>query len=219
MVPQPFFAPGADGRSSVVFAAVVGMVLSAFLLVLVVVHAGRPEHDLPPSAVAMGVAGAVASAAGWALIARSGDGFLLAVALLGLLLVAGVVSLLSIGLLLLLVGAGAAVVVGRVAARRRVEGRPVSGRRAVAVAALVGLGLPVVALVATDGPVVRCHVNGVSTSESLFRSSSSGSGSGGTSMSGGGPGNESTGAIVQGGRAYRYRCVGAELVEFEARDA
>ena len=210
-------------RHWVAFVAFAGILLSAFLLVLVVIHAGRPEHDLPASAVALGVAGAVASAAGWALIARSGDGFLLAVALLGLLLVAGVVSLLSIGLLLLLVAGGAAVVVGRVAGRRRIEGRPVAARRAAAVAALVGLGLPVVALVATDGPVVRCHVNGVSTSSSLFRSSDSSSGSGrsrATSITSGEErGGESTGAIVQGGRAYRYRCAGTELVEFEAGDA
>ena len=206
-----------------VFASVAGGMLSAWLLVLVVIHAGRPVHDLPASAVAMGIGGAVGSAVGWALIARSGDGLLLAAALLGLLLVAGVASLLSIGIVLLLIGGGVAVVVGRVAGRRKVEGRPVAVRQAVAAAALVGLGLPVAALVAADGPVVRCQTNGVSTSSSLFRSSGSGSssGSGTTSMTSEADAGSgaSAGAIVQGGRAYRYRCAGDELVEFEASDA
>ena len=196
------------------FVALAGGVLSAWLLVLVVVHAGRPVHDLPVVAVVMGVGGALASGAGWALIARSNDPVLLSSAMLGLLLVGGVVSLLSIGILLLLIGCGVAVVLGRVAGRRRAEGRPVAGRQAVAAAALVGLGLPVAALVAADGPVVKCQTNGVSTSSSLFRSSSSSSGSGTSSVSG-----DSTGAIVQGGRAYRYRCAGDQLVEFDATDA
>lgn len=212
---EPFFAPGAGGRSGVVFAAVAGVALSAWLLVLVVVHAGRSVHDLPVSAVVMGVGGAIGSAIGWALIGWSGDGLLLAAALLALLLVGGIVSLLSVGAVLLLMGVGVAVAVGRAAGRRRADGRPVDARRALVVGALVGLGLPIAALVATDGPVVRCQVGGVSASESLFRSSGSGSSSG-SSM---GSGANATGQIVQGGRAYRYRCAGTELVEFEAGDA
>lgn len=206
--------PDLDGRW-VAFVAVAGGVLSLWLLVLVVIHAGRPVHDLPAGAVVMGVAGALGSAAGWALIARSNDPMLLAAAFLALLLVGGVVSLLSVGALLLLIGCGVAVVLGRVAGRRRAEGRPIDARQAVVAAGLVGFGLPISALVAADGPVVRCLVDGVSTSSSIFRSSSSSS-STGTSMSSGGV---STGEIVQGGRAYRYRCAGGELVEFDASDA
>ena len=200
-----------------ILASVAGGMVSVWLLVVVVVHAGRPVHDLPTSAVAMGVGGAVGSVIGWTLIARSGDGLVLATALLGLLLVGGVVSLLSIGIVLLLIGGGVAVVVGRAAGRRRAEGRPVPARQAALVAALVGLGLPVAALVAADGPIVSCHEDGASTSSSLFRSSSAGSGSGTTALEEEGTGT--TGAIVQGGRAYRYRCAGDELVEFEASDA
>ena len=216
---------GSGGRGVVAGAALVGGVLSAWLGVLVVVHAGRPVHDLTLTAIVLGVGGALAAIVGWALIARSGDAVLLGAALLGLLLVAGVVSLLSIGIVLLLAGSGVAVVLGRVAGRRRAEGRPVPVRRAIATGALVGVGLPVAALAAADGPVVQCHTNGVSSSESIFRPSSSSSAGGWSGSSGSGTttmsaeGATGTGMIVQGGRAYRYRCLGDELVEFDATDA
>ena len=204
--------------------AVAGAALSAWLLVVVVQHAGRAVYDLPRTAVVLGVIGALASAGGWALIARSADGVVpLLAALLATLLVAGIAALLSIGVLLLLVGGGVAVVLGRIAGRRRAEGRPVDGRRAALVAGLVGLGLPLAALAAADGPVVTCLDGGVRTSSSIFRAGSSGSGSGSSFVSGVGsppaePG-ESSGSFTSGGRLYRYRCLGTELVEFGAFDA
>jgi hypothetical protein len=203
-------------------ASAVGVAVSLWLLVVVVQHAGRAVYDLPKGAVVAGIVGALASITGWALIARSDDGgVLLLSALLGVLLVGGVAALLSIGILLLLIGGGVSVVLGRVAGRRRAEGRPVSMRAAVAVAALVGFGLPIAALAAADGPVVRCLDDGVATSSSVFRQGSSGSGS----SSSGGDGSmpplepgEHMGAFGNGSRSYRYRCVGRELVEFYAFD-
>jgi hypothetical protein len=212
-------------RGAVALVALLGGLLSAWLGVVVVVHAGRPVHDLPVSAVVIGLAAALAAVVGWVLVGRSGDGVLLSAALLGLLLVGGVAALMSIGILLLLVGGAVAVVLGRVAGRRRSEGRPVDVRRALLAGALVGLGLPVAAIAAADGPIVECHTNGTSGSESIFRSggssgSSSGSGSSFSSLAEGDrSGTTSSGVMSSGGRAYRYRCAGDELVEFEATDA
>ena len=202
----------------VVAVAVAGSLLSVWVLLVVVQHAGRPVHDLPPGAVVAGVAGAVASLGGWMLVARSRDGVVLGGALLGLLLVAGVVSLLSVGVLLLLVGGGVSVVLGRAAGRRRAEGRPVAARRAAVAAALVGIGLPLALLVASDGPIVECRNDGVSSRSSLFRGAggrTSAQSHAATSARAG----EATGVSTSGGRIYRYRCVGDELVEFDASDA
>lgn len=189
-------------------------------VVVVVQHAGRPVYDLPTGAVVVGVLAALASIVGWGLVARSGDPLFLGGAVLGLLLVGGVAALLSVGVLLLLAALALATVIGRAAGRRRAEGRHQSTRLAILAAALVGLGLPIAAGVAADGPRVRCLRDGVATSSSIFRGGSSVSGGSGESIAeplDAGPA-EHRGSFGSGGRTYAYRCVGTELVEFRAFD-
>jgi hypothetical protein len=193
-----------------------GAALSVLLGVLVVQHAGRAVYDLPATAVLLGVGGAVVSAIGWVVVVRSGDLLVLGAAGFALLLVGGVAALLSIGIVLLLMGAALGVVLGQAAGRRRAGGGSLPALAMGVAAAGVGLGLPFAALAASDGPVVRCLRDGVSTSSSIFRtgsgsSSASSSASGSASAEGG-----QSGTVIQGGRTYRYRCAGTDLVEFEA---
>jgi hypothetical protein len=87
-------------------------------------------------------------------------------------------------------------------------------RRALAGGLLVAVGLPVAGLVASDGPLVRCRPDGVSTSSTIFRGSPLSSGSGSSSGPGAG---DADGGFSTGGRTYTYRCEGGRLVDFEAR--
>jgi hypothetical protein len=186
----------------------VGVACSAWLLVTIVRHAGQAVYDLPPSAVLLGVGAAIGAVVGWSAIARSGDGVLLLGVLVAVLLVAGVVSILTIGALLLLGGAALATLVGRLA-----RGRPRIDTRTLAAAVLgAGLAFPIAALVASDGPVVECRDDGgVSVRGSVFRGGGSSVGAGDASAS------ETTGSMTAGGRTYTYRCSDGRLVEFDVR--
>lgn len=203
-------------RAAVV-AGAAGVVLAGWLAWVVVDHAGKEVYDLPRSAVVIGLAGAGAAAAGWLLVAWRRDGLVLGATLASLLLVAGVLALMSIGILLL-IGFGASVVfLIRRAARRD---RPVSTGFLLAAAVLVGIGLPAAGLVARSDPVVTCLPNGAAGSSSIFRPSGSGSSSG-MAVSGSaadGSGGGTSGEISAGDRHYRYRCEGDQLVEFEVED-
>jgi hypothetical protein len=173
-------------RSIVVVGSAMGVVPSGWLAAVVVQHAGQPVYDLPGYAVAIGLVGAVAALAGWVLVAWRGDGVGLGAVLTAVLALAGVLALMSIGILLLAAAGVLTMLLIRAAARRPV---PVSVRSALGAAVLVGLGLPALALVAADGPVVECLDNGVSGSSSFFRQSSTSSGA------------TSTSSISAGGRA------------------
>ncbi|HVF32578.1 MAG TPA: hypothetical protein VM933_06035 [Acidimicrobiales bacterium] len=177
--------------------AVAGTVLAGWLLATVVRHGDDEVYDLPAWAVALGVAAALAGIVGWALVIRSRGWLGVGVAVLGAVIVTSVVVLPILGMLLF--------VGGIVAMARTAQGRP--DRSALTGGLLVAVGLPLAAVVAADGPVVECHAdgNGVTTSSSLFRSSSSGTGSG-TS--------DGDGVLESGGRRYTYRCEGGVLVHF-----
>lgn len=201
-----------------------GIALAGWLMVKVVDHGEQLVYDLPRWAVALGVAGAVSAIAGWCVVAWRRDGIVLGAALTALLLVAGVISIFSIGILLLIAFAVAVTVLARQASSRG-QGVPVG--LAFAAAALVGLGLPAVALVAASDPVVTCFPGGAGGSSSMFRPGGSDSGGGtasGSSSSASVSGSAesdrgvTTGEMTSGGRRYRYRCEGVRLVEFRAED-
>lgn len=193
---------------------VAGLALTAWLLFVVVDHARQPVYDLPGFAVALGVAGALAAAAGFALVVRRRDGIVLAAALTTLLLFGAVLTLFSIGILLLIAFAISCIAVARSALRRE---HPVPVGAALAAAVLVGLGVTAAALVAGSARAVTCLTGGASTSSSIFRSASGGSSGSSMSVSGSAA-NASEGESTIGSRRYRYRCEGDRLVEFEADD-
>jgi len=201
---------------------VAGIALAGWLVIRVVEHGGELVYDLPRWAVALGVVGAASAIAGWCVVAWRRDGIVLGAALTALLLAAGIVSIFSIGILLLIAFAVAVTVLARRASGRKER---VPAGAALAAAALLGLGLPAVALVAASDPVVTCLPGGAGGSSSMFRS---GGGSGGissgssssASVSGSAESDRgaTTGEMTTGGRRYRYRCEGVRLVEFESED-
>lgn len=201
-----------------------GIALAGWLVVKVVDQGGQLVYDLPRWAVALGVAGAACAIAGWCVVAWRRDGIVLGAALTALLLAAGIISIFSIGILLLIAFAVAVTVLARRASSR---GESVPVGLAFTAAALVGLGLPAVALVAASDPVVTCFPGGVGGSSSMFRSGGGDSGSGtssgsssSASISGSAEsdGGVTIGEMTSGGRRYRYRCDGVRLVEFRAED-
>jgi hypothetical protein len=206
-----------------VVVGIAGIALAGWLLIRVVDHGGEVVYDLPPWAVALGVVGAACASAGCSVVAWRRDGIVLGAAFTALLLVAGIISIFSIGILLLI---AFAVAVNALVRRASSRGEGVPARLAFAVAALVGLGLPAVALVAASDPVVTCLPGGAGGSTSMFRSGGGDSGRGtssgssssasisGTAESGG----VTTGEMTVGGRRYRYRCDGVRLVKFESED-
>jgi hypothetical protein len=180
--------------------AAAGIVLSGWVLATVLRHSGQEVYDLPGWAVALGAGAALVAAVGWMVVIRTSGWTGVAVAVVGAFTVASVGVMPIIGVL--------AFVGGMVWMAGAVQRRP--DRRGLAGGLLVAVGLPVAALVATDGPIVRCRDDGVSTSSSLFRGNDSSTGSG-TSSEGG----VTDGSIRSGDRTYTYRCAGDRLVRFE----
>lgn len=180
------------------------MVLAGWLLATVVRHGGQAVYDLPRWAVALGTGAALVAFVGCAVIIRSEGWTGVGVAVAGSVIVASIGVMPVIGVLLFVVA-----LVWMAGATQRA-----ADRRGLAGGLLVALGLPVAALVVTDGPLVECRPDGVSTSSSLFRGTESSTGSG-TSTEGG----TTKGTITSGDRTYTYRCDGGRLVDFEARDS
>ena len=181
-------------------AAVIALV-AVWLAVVTLRHWGRPEYAVPAPAVMAAVAGAALSILGAAgmVVVRRHD-----VALLGALVattaLVGILSMFSVGLLLLLTSVGLAVVLGR-----RSSG---SGPWAALSGVAMAVGAVVAAIVASQPPVVTCEDSGVRTSGAIW--------SGGSSSHGSAGGSEGlvTGAVTQGGATYSFKCLGDELVEF-----
>lgn len=180
--------------------AAAGIVLSGWLLATVLRHGGEDVYDLPGWAVALGAGAAAVAAIGWMVIIRTSGWTGAAVAVVGAFTVASVGVMPVVGVL--------AFVGGMVWMAGAVQRRP--DRRGLAGGLLVAVGLPVAALVATDGPIVRCRDDGVSTSSSLFRGNDSNTGSGTASDDG-----VTDGSVTAGDRTYTYRCAGNRLARFE----
>jgi hypothetical protein len=175
---------------------------------LVVVRANEAVYLLPPVAVAVGVGGALAAAVGWAIVAWRGEAVLVAAALTGVLAIGGLLSILSVGILVVPGAIGAVLGVMRVVRRRPPEAPPLTPWLPLATV-LVGIGLPAAGLVAAQQPAVSCRERGVAVHSSVFAQSRSW----GASWATDGNVNESTADI--GDASYRFRCAGTQLTEFE----
>jgi hypothetical protein len=194
----------------VAVAGLAGAAVSAWLAVLVAMHGAEAVYVLRPTAVVIGVLGGVAAMAGWGIVAWRRDGVVLGAVLAGCLVVAGVLSILSVGILVIPAAIATIIGVQRVAQRRPPEDERALVPWIPLAVALVASGLPAAALVAADGPSVSCREHGVVTRSSIFGSSGNFSSSSRANAAG----NVSTGTFTTDGRTYRYRCVGTHLEEF-----
>lgn len=123
--------------------------------------------------------------------------------------VIGVLAILSIGIVLLAISLALGVVVAaRLAADR-------GGTAAAAGGVLLGLAVPVLAVIAMSGPLVECEPGGVRQGENLFLGAESSSGGGGSAMS---PDGRTSSGRTQGDTyEYTYRCQDGKLVDFDFR--
>jgi hypothetical protein len=181
--------------------------LGAALATAVFLDHGREEiYAIPGWALVLGVALAGAAIAGCVVAATSDHPvFALAALLTVALTVAGVVSIFSVGLLLLALAAGVAVVAARMA----------QSSQATIGAVLVGFAVPLLALFALSGPVVECGHDGSSSGENLFMAFGSGSDSGSSGTVASAPGGDGSGSASGPGYAYTFECRDSELVAFE----
>ncbi len=191
-----------------VFTAAVGAAIAC--AVRVVGHAADDVYGIPGWGVALTLGLVALSFAGDALVAWSQEPAAGAVALVaGALGGLGLLTFLPLGLLGLAAAALLAV---------RTLGRRGAGARTVAGGLLAGAPLPLLAILALGGPVVRCHPDGSSAGESFFMGVASGRGVGASSGASGAaaPGTE-TGHAESDGYAYSYTCRDGRLVRFRLR--
>ena len=185
-------------------AAVAIGLLAVWLAVITVGHWDRPEYAVPSPAAMAALAGTaltILGAAGMLAVRRHGVALL--GALVGTTALLGVLSIFSVGLLLLLLSGGLAVLAGR-----RSSG---SGPWATLSGVAMAVGLVVSAVVAIQPPVVTCTASGVRTSGAIWSGGSSSEGS-----SQGGPDGTVTGTVTEDGTTYTFRCVGGDLAEFRS---
>jgi hypothetical protein len=191
----------------VVFAAAL-ITLIELRVGVTLAHSRNDVYRLPGAAVATVVAAGVIAtlaAAGLVIVPRPRGAIV--IALVAGLLVAGVATMFSIGLLLL-----PAAVVSAFAVVPAMRG---GGRRAWALALLCGIplgaGLVAVAIVSIQPPLVRCDSGSVTESERDWWGGGSGTSSGTGWIT---PAGDTHGTITAGGRTYRYACRGSDLVSF-----
>ena len=190
-----------------------GALASLALLVLVLQHAADAAYVLPPQAVVIGVAGALAATAGWLIVAWRRDGLFIGAVLAGLLVVGGLLSIFSVGILVIPAAIAAVIGVRRVADRRPADAPRLTPWLPLAVV-LVGVGLPAAALAAADGPAVECREHGVAIRSSAFEPNRSWGSSGEAESDG----RVTTGTAETGSHTFRYRCEGGRLTELERID-
>jgi hypothetical protein len=195
-------------RLPVIVLAVAAITLLELRVVVTIAHSRHTVYQLPTAAVitvvAAGAIGTLA-AVGMTLIPRPRVAVLAAV--IAGLAVAGLATVLSIGLLLLPVA-----IVAGFAIAPALRG---TGSRGWALGLLCGVplgaGLVAVSIVSVQPPLVRCGQGTVDVSDRAWW----GGGTGTTSsvawlQPGGGDGR-----LTSGGQTYRYACRGRTLVSFE----
>ncbi len=191
------------------------IVLAAALITLIEVRVGvtiaHSRHDvyrLPRAAVVTVVAaGVIATVAAAALVLLPRPRGAIMVALVAGLLVAGIATMFSIGLLLI-----PAAIVSAFAIVPALRG---GGRRGWALAFLCGVplgaGLVAVSIVSIQPPLVRCAPGSVTESERAWWGGGSGTASGSDWIT---PPGDANGTVISDGRTFRYACRGTDLVGF-----
>lgn len=181
-----------------------------FAFAATIVHSRQEIFYIPAYGVGIAAGAFCLALLGLALSWRSrGFGLALVTMLAVALGVIGVLTILSIGVVLLAIS----LALGSVAATRlTVDG---SGRAAAAGGALLGLGVPVLAVVAMSGPLVECELGGARVQGNLFLGFESGSGGG--EGAGSPDGRTSSGSTHGETYEYTYRCQDGKLVDFDFR--
>jgi hypothetical protein len=176
-------------------------------LAVAIEHAGQDVYYVPAYGVAIAIAAFAAAVVGFVLVWRSSQATLgLAAMLTAALAVTGAIAILSIGVLLLLTAFALSVLVASHARRRRDPGGALAG------GAVLGVGLPLLAVIALSPPLVDCESGRAGENLFLGLESSSGSGSGSISADG-----QSSGRVSGDGYEYEYVCRGETLLRFEMR--
>jgi hypothetical protein len=197
-------------RLPVIVLAAALITLLELRVVTTIAHARLPVYQLPQAAVVTVVAAGVVAtlaAVGMTLVPRPRAAIM--VALVAGLAMAGVATVLSIGLLLLpvaIVAAFALVPLLR-GARRRDWGL------ALLCGVPLGAGLVAVAIVSTQPPLLRCAPGTITESQRAWWGGGTGTSSG-TDWIASAQGAPST--IRVGARTIRYTCRGTRLVGFSA---
>jgi hypothetical protein len=193
------------------FGVVAGCV-TVYVVVAAAITAAHSRHDvyqLPTEAVATVVAAALVTilAAGVMVVSARPQAALLVGLTVGLF-VLGLLAIFSIGLLLLI---GSVVLLLPVTRLLR-EASATHAGASLVTGALLGLGLVVVWVVSSQGPMVQCSSNGVSESERAWWGGGlSGSSSGSDTVY---PNGAAHGTITTGGHTYTYSCRAGKLVRF-----
>jgi hypothetical protein len=197
-------------RLPVILLAAALITLLELRVVTTIAHARHPVYQLPQAAVITVVAAGVVAtlaAVGMTLVPRPRAAVM--VALVAGLAMAGIATVLSIGLLLLpvaIVTAFALVPMLR-GARRRDWGL------ALLCGVPLGAGLVAVAIVSTQPPLLRCAPGTITESQRAWWGSGTGTSSG-TDWIASAQGAPST--IRVGSQTIRYTCRGTRLVGFSA---
>ncbi len=182
----------------------------AFAFATTVVHAREEVFYIPAYGVGIAAGAFCVAVIGLVLSWRSRRVGLAVLTMLAVALgVIGVLAILSIGILLLAVSLALGAVV---ATRLAADG---SGRAAAAGGVLLGLGAPVLAVIAMSGPLVECELGGARAGQNLFLGFESGSSGGGAAISP--DGRTASGRSHGETYDYTYRCQDGKLVDFDFR--
>jgi hypothetical protein len=195
-------------RLPVIVMAAALITLLELRVAVTVSHSRHPVYQLPRAAVITVVAaGAIATLAaiGMTLVPRPRIAVM--VALVAGLAVAGLATVLSIGLLLLPV----AVVAGFAIVPMLRGARPRDWGLALLCGVPLGAGVVAVSIVSTQPPLLRCAPGTVTESERAWWGGGTGTSSGSAWFT---PEPGSTDTITAGERTFRYACRGTTLVSF-----
>lgn len=174
-------------------------------LALTLLHAGQDVYYIPGYGVGIALAAFVLASVGAGLGWRSGRPGIVALTLLAVALgVIGFLSILSIGILLLAVSLALFVVAARLPRGRHHAAATGAG-------VLLGLGVPVLALISLSPPLVDCEAS--SSGENIFLGLESNSASGSVSADG----RTDRGRAEGGTYRYSYTCRNGKLVQFDFR--
>ena len=189
-------------RSALVVTLVASAVAAVYALSRSLRGAGTAYYDVPPVAVIVVFVAALLAAAGVGLMRRGYGGRIALLSMVAAALgVFGVLSLFTIGLLLLLVDLSVLLALGRAMGNRD----PRSAAIAALSGAALGVSLVTLLLAATRPPVVECLPGGAQMSSGAQHASGSAVGTG--------PG-ASSGTMTEDGVTIHYTCQDGRLVEF-----